>query len=48
MKIIKRGDIKLESAHGGSGSRKVLMQNVKTSEIEAMRDGFLPGGGANV
>jgi len=46
MKIIKQpaGDIVLESAHGGSGSRKMLLNNVSTSKIEAMTDGFLPAG----
>ena len=46
MKITKRpaGDIELEAAHGGSGSRKMLSDNVSTSKIEAMTDGFLPAG----
>lgn len=46
MKITKRpaGDIELEAAHGGSGSRKMLLDNVSTNKIEAMTDGFLPGG----
>jgi len=44
MKIIKREakDIQLESAHGGSGARKLLVD--QTAEIEAMTDGFLPAG----
>ena len=46
MKIIKRSasDIALEAAHGGPGSRKLLLSDVSANKIEAMTDGFLPVG----
>jgi len=48
MKIIKRaaGDIPKEQAHGGTGSRKVFASpdHIKSTSLEAMTHGFLPGG----
>ena|SRR3990167_1795595 len=48
MKIVKRKneDIKIEHAHGGSGSRKVFADSslVSSEHFEAMTHGFLPGG----
>lgn len=48
MKIKKRShnDIKLEDAHGGSGSRKVYAsdEHVKGGHFEMMTRGYLPAG----
>jgi quercetin dioxygenase-like cupin family protein len=48
MKILKRSssNIKLEKAHGGSGSRKVYVapEHLKSAYFEMMTKGFLPAG----
>jgi len=48
MKILKRSnhDIKLEVAHGGSGSRKVYAapEHLHSTHFEMMTQGFLPAG----
>lgn len=47
MKIIKRENIQIEEAHGGSGSRKVYADksHLKSLNFEAMTHGYLPAGG---
>ena len=48
MKIIKRSahEIPKEEAHGGSGSRKVLVSSdhMQSAHLEAMTHGWLPAG----
>ncbi|MBP6931200.1 MAG: cupin domain-containing protein [Candidatus Pacebacteria bacterium] len=46
MKIIKKSHETLirEDAHGGSGSRKVLLSDREISNVQGLTYGFLPAG----
>ena len=47
MKIIKKssGEIKIEPAHGGAGSRKLFVANNEIKNIQGITHGFLKAGG---
>ncbi len=46
MKIIKKSNETFirEDAHGGSGGRKLLLDNNEIKNLQAMTHGFLPAG----
>ena len=47
MKVIKKdaGSVKLESAHGGAGSRKLFVGNDEVKNIQGITHGWLQAGG---
>lgn len=46
MKIIKKAkdDVKLEEAHGGSGSRKLFVSENEIANFQGVTYGYLPSG----